>query len=121
MSASDKMLKELKKLMAIFKGEPVKRDMLLNPSNAQTSSFLTASQVSYVQDAFWLAEQYPEFEPLKQDAMQLLLTRLSYEGKGVMSTIDLMKALTVQEKWFEMSAKEAERRSKGQVKTGEGD
>lgn len=69
-------------------------EVLLDPSKPQTTSFLSAPQVHYVETCYFLASIYPELNFLREDADELSRTMMSYKGKGVQSTIDLQKALT---------------------------
>jgi hypothetical protein len=95
----EEVLEQFKVFMAIITGKGDIRDrinLLLNPQNPQTASKLTISQVDYLRNSIWIANQYPEFEPLKEDSLELAKSMISHEGWGVDKTIQLEESINKQ-------------------------
>jgi hypothetical protein len=67
---------------------------LLNPENLQTMTRLTDSEVDFVSDAHWLANQWKVFEPLRDLAHEICETNISEAGKGRQEAINFIGALT---------------------------
>ena len=68
--------------------------LLLDPDKPQTTTFLTKSQAHYVSFSFFMAESWEEFQPLKDFALQLCLSALGIEGKGIDASVRLTGALS---------------------------
>jgi hypothetical protein len=122
MSKFDETLDLFKKFIDIISGKANIRDrigILLSPRNPQTSSKLKINQVDYLRNSIWIAKQYPEFEPLKEDAMELAITMLSHEGWGVDQVIRLEDAMS-KEVLKETTIKEPEKQQeKGEIRQNE--
>ena len=91
----EKRLNILKKLIDIFKGKvPIHSRLkpILDPDNLQTSSRLSATQVSFVTDAYWIAREWDVFAPLKYYAEELCKTVISKEGEGRKEAIGFVGA-----------------------------
>jgi hypothetical protein len=92
-----KTLGKLKQILdVVFKKEDVRNRLssILNPEKPQTSSRLTAEQVNFVKDAYWLAKQYPDlYLPMKDYADETLLTQMSEKGWGTEQSIKLVGAI----------------------------
>lgn len=68
--------------------------VIANPENPQSMSILTKSQAEFVQNSFWLAEEWPDiYGPMKDYAIQLLKTAPSIGGKRVEQVIGFMGAI----------------------------
>jgi len=67
---------------------------LLNPENLQTTTRLSDSEVDFVSDAHWLANQWKVFEPLRDLAQEICETNISEAGKGRQEAINFIGALT---------------------------
>ena len=92
----EKRLNILKKIIDVFKGKvPIHSRLkpILDPDNLQTSSRLSASQVSFVADAFWLAREWDVFSPLKHYAEEICKTVISKEGEGRKEAIGFVGAI----------------------------
>lgn len=72
--------------------EDIKRrlDYLTNPDNIKTMSRLTEEQVQAVNECCWLAENFPEFNGLKQLALGMANWRISLDGKGREEAVSTM-------------------------------
>jgi hypothetical protein len=95
--AFDKTMMQLKALFdLIYRKEDVRNRLssILDPENPQTSSKLSADQINFINDAFFLAKQWPQlYEPLKAYGDEVLLTMLSEKGYGVEKAIALCGAI----------------------------
>ena len=92
----EKRLNILKKIIDFFKGKiPIHSRLkpILDPDNLQTSSRLSASQVSFVADAFWLAREWDVFDPLKHYAEEICKTVISKDGEGRKEAIGFVGAI----------------------------
>lgn len=93
----EKHLSLFQKFLSIIKGQTDLRSriaILLQPAHPETSSNLSLGQTEYVRDALWIADVYPEFAPMRKDAIQMALANLSKDGWAVSKTIDLQRSLT---------------------------
>lgn len=90
----DKLQQGILKMFGLAPSVKDRLSALLNPLNPQTSGRLNQYQVSYVQDSFWIAGIYPEFESQRNDAIQLCLSSISLKGLGRLEGIELMSAVS---------------------------
>ena len=94
---SDEELNIVRKLLDIFRGKVEignRLRPLLNPENLQTTTRLSDSEVDFVSDAHWLANQWKVFEPLRDLAQEICETNISEAGKGRQEAINFIGALT---------------------------
>ena len=94
---SEEDLNLVRKLLDIFRGKVEINNRLrplLNPENLQTTTRLSDSEVDFVADAHWLANQWKVFEPLRDLAQEICETNISEAGKGRQEAISFMSALT---------------------------
>jgi hypothetical protein len=94
---SDEELNMVRKLLDIFRGKVEignRLRPLLNPENLQTTTRLSDSEVDFVSDAHWLANQWKVFEPLRDLAQEICETNISEAGKGRQEAINFIGALT---------------------------
>lgn len=94
---SEDELNLLRKLFDIFRGKVEignRLRPLLNPENLQTTTRLNESEVDFVADAHWLADQWKVFEPLRDLANEICETKISEGGKGRQEAINFVSALT---------------------------
>ena len=94
---SDEELNVVRKLLDIFRGKVEignRLRPLLNPENLQTTTRLSDSEVDFVSDAHWLANQWKVFEPLRDLAQEICETNISEAGKGRQEAINFIGALT---------------------------
>ena len=94
---SDEELNIVRKLLDIFRGKVEignRLRPLLNPENLQTTTRLSNSEVDFVADAHWLANQWKVFEPLRDLAQEICETNISEAGKGRQEAINFIGALT---------------------------
>ena len=94
---SDEELNLVRKLLDIFRGKVEignRLRPLLNPENLQTTTRLSESEVDFVSDAHWLANQWKVFEPLRDLANEICETNISEAGKGRQEAINFVSALT---------------------------
>lgn len=94
---SEEELNLVRKLIDMFKGKIEignRLRPLLNPENLQTTTRLSESEVSFVADAHWLANQWKVFEPLRDLANEICETNISAGGKGRQEAINFVSALT---------------------------
>jgi len=68
--------------------------LLLNPDNPITSTQLSRSEVDFVSTSFFVADEFPVFQPLANFAKQFCLTSISREGWGVDQSIRLNAAIS---------------------------
>lgn len=66
---------------------------ITNPENPQTSSNLTQGQVSFIEDAHWISDIYPEMRAIKTSAVEIEKSRLSLEGFAIKQSVQLVSAL----------------------------
>lgn len=90
-------LKKLKAILdVVFRKEDIRNRLasVTNPEKIQTSTKLTARQVIFVADAFWLADQFPAlYKPLREYGEHIGLTMLSKDGYGLDQSIKLVGAI----------------------------
>jgi hypothetical protein len=94
---TDEELNFVRKLLDIFRGKVEignRLRPLLNPENLQTTTRLSDSEVDFVSDAHWLANQWKVFEPLRDLANEICETNISEAGKGRQEAINFIGALT---------------------------
>ena len=68
--------------------------LLLDPDKPQTTTFLTKSQAFYVSFSMFMAASWDEFQPLKDYALEMCLSALGVEGKGIDASVRLTGALS---------------------------
>ena len=68
--------------------------LLLAPDKPQTTAFLTKSQGYFTSFAFFMADSWIEFLPLREYAIQMCLSSLGVEGKGIDASVRLTGALS---------------------------
>jgi len=94
MSYEDNLAK-FRKLLDVLRGKVDIRErfgFLFDPSNIKTASRLSASQVEFVADAHFLANRFPEFEPLKELAIEVAESCVSHKGQRVGEAIAFERA-----------------------------
>ncbi|MEM5867573.1 MAG: hypothetical protein QXG39_06605 [Candidatus Aenigmatarchaeota archaeon] len=94
---TEEELNLVRKLLDVFRGKIEignRLRPLLNPENLQTTSRLSESEVDFVTDAHWLANQWKVFEPLRDLANEFAETVISEGGKGRQEAINFVSALT---------------------------
>lgn len=67
--------------------------LLLDPEKPQTTTFLNKSQAHFQSIAYFMAESWSEFEPMRTYARQQALSALGVEGKGIDASVRLTGAL----------------------------
>jgi len=88
-------LAKFKEFLNVIRGKVDIREkfsFLFQPSNIKTASNLTLSQAEFVADAYFVTKYFPEFQPLKDLAIELSETAVSIKGKRVDQAIDFQKA-----------------------------
>lgn len=68
--------------------------LLLNPDKVETSTRLSRSEVDFVSLSLFVAREFPEFEPLKDFAMDFCLANISLQGLGREEAIRFTSALS---------------------------
>lgn len=68
--------------------------LLLNPDKPQTTTFLNKSQAHYVSVSNFVGGRWEEFNPMIEYAIQMCLSALGIEGKGIDSSVRLTGALS---------------------------
>ncbi len=68
--------------------------LLLNPDKPQTTTFLNRHQAHYTALSFFMKDRWEEFKPMEDYALQLCLSALGVEGKGIDSSVRLTGALS---------------------------
>lgn len=88
-------LSKFKDFLNVIRGKVDIREkfsFLFQPSNIKTASRLSASQVEFVADAYFLAKWFPEFAPLLDLAKEVAETSVSLKGQRVEEAIKFQQA-----------------------------
>lgn len=93
----EKNLERFRLFLEMLKGKPQdiqsKLSMLLEPKEIRTSTRLSQSQIDFCSVSYFLAKQFPFFEPLKDYAEEFATWKISESGLGVDSAIKFTSAL----------------------------
>lgn len=68
-------------------------NIILKPENPKTTSNLSDLQVDFVTNSFFIADYFPEFEPMRQYATHYLEVNESKDGWAVQKVIEHEQAL----------------------------
>lgn len=88
-------LQKLREIFAVFRGTEdanQKFSFLLQPKSIKTTSRLTASQLDFLADSYYLAKWFPEFEPLLDLAKEVAGVSPSLKGKRIEEVIKFQAA-----------------------------
>jgi hypothetical protein len=89
-------LLRFEKFLNIVRGNQdvnLRANVILDPKNIKTSSNLSSDQVDFISISNFVAEAFPELEPLQALASEALSTNLSKAGFGVEHAIMYEQAI----------------------------
>lgn len=89
-------LDRIEKVLQVARGRvdiKSRLNLLLDPDKPQTSTYLTRGQVQFVTTAHFTGKAFDIFKPLMEYAKELELSLISFEGRGVDSSVKLVSAL----------------------------
>lgn len=84
--AFEDKLNRFAKFINIVKGNQdlnLRANLILDAKKPQTSSNLSTNQIDFVSISYFVADAFPELQPLKDFATEFLYTSLSKEGWGI--------------------------------------
>jgi hypothetical protein len=71
----------------------IRPNLILNPENPLTTSNLSELEIEFITDSYFIAEQFPEFQPLKDYATLYLRACASKNGWAVDKVIEFEQAI----------------------------
>ena len=90
-----KKLQDFAEFLKIVRGKADIREkmaFLFQPSDIRTASRLSAGQVDFIADSYFIVQYFPEFQPLKDLAIEIATSMVSHKGERVNEAIQYERA-----------------------------